>query len=273
VPDAGQTGLGKIGLSKISVGDLMSRIGRRDPLLDRDRLRNSLDAGLAAMDPGIGDALDASARERLIVYLELLARWNRAYNLTAVRDPMQMVPRHLLDSLAVLPWILHGPVLDAGTGAGLPGIPLAIARPGLAFTLLDSNGKKTRFVRQALLELRVDNAEVVQSRLQTYRPQRKFATIVARAVASLAELRDTCAHLAAHDARLLALKGRMPEQEIADLVSRSAPFEAATPGAPADAAATAAGLTASIGVHSLKVPLLAAERNLIVIPFHASAHG
>jgi 16S rRNA (guanine527-N7)-methyltransferase len=247
----------------------MSAAGRRDPRLDRDQLRERLDAGLSAMDTCIAAALDRDARERLIGYLELLVRWNCTYNLTAVRDPLEMVPRHLLDSLAVLPWILQGPVLDAGTGAGLPGLPLAIARPGLAFTLLDSNGKKTRFVRQALLELGVDNAEVVQSRLQTYRPERKFATIVARAVASLAELREACAHLAAHGARLLALKGRLPELEIAELISE----EVAAHGASADAVAVASDLAAGIGVHPLAVPLLEAERNLIVIPFHASAHG
>ncbi|KAA6181741.1 16S rRNA (guanine(527)-N(7))-methyltransferase RsmG [Thiohalocapsa marina] len=215
-------------------------------------LRRRLDRGLGQMPPGIGDHLDAAARDRLIAFLGLLARWNRAYNLTAVRDPADMVPRHLLDSLAVLPWITRGPVLDAGTGAGLPGIPLAIARPELGFTLLDSNGKKTRFVRQAVLELGLDNVQVVQSRLETYRPGQKFATIVARAVTSLAALRANCAHLAFSDARLLALKGRLPEQEIADLVAASA---------------------TTVQVHPLRVPLLEGERNLIEIPFNATAHG
>lgn len=249
----------------------MSAAVRRDAPLHRDRLREDLDAGIAALDPGIAEALDSDARDRLIAYLELLVRWNRTYNLTAVRDPLQMVPRHLLDSLSVLPWVLQGPVLDAGTGAGLPGIPLAIARSSLSFTLLDSNGKKTRFVRQALAELGVDNAEVVQSRLQTYRPVRKFATIVARAVASLTELRNACGHLAANDARLLALKGRLPEQEIADLVPQGA--AAPVVSAALDEGAEASDPAARIGIHSLSVPLLEAERNLIVIPFHASAHG
>lgn len=215
------------------------------------------------MDPDIGTALDAAARERLIDFLLLLARWNRAYNLTAVRDPAEMVPRHLLDSLAVLPWITDGPVLDAGTGAGLPGIPLAVARPDIDFTLLDGNGKKTRFVRQAVLELGLRNVEVVHSRLQAYRPGPKFVTITARAVASLLDLIGDCVHLAASRSRLLALKGRRPEQELAALANL----------ATATAVASSGPVTAPIAVHALCVPLLDGERNLIEIPFHANTHG
>ena len=227
---------------------------------DRAALRQRLDAGLAAMDPSIDALLDAAARERMVAFLVLLARWNLAYNLTAVREPLEMVPRHLLDSLAVLPWITRSPVLDAGTGAGLPGIPLAIARPELSFTLLDSNGKKVRFVRQSVLELGLGNVEVVQERLETYRPRRKFATIVARAVASLAELREASAHLGAPEARLLAMKGRLPDLEIAGLLRSTA-------------AGRAAAMAADIAVHPLRVPLLEGERNLIDMPIHATAHG
>jgi 16S rRNA (guanine527-N7)-methyltransferase len=196
-------------------------------------LRARLDAGLMAMDQGIAEALDDAARTALIGYLGLLERWNRTYNLTAVRDPLQMVPRHLLDSLSVLPWVSRGPVLDLGTGAGLPGIPLAIARPHLAFTLLDSNGKKTRFVRQAALELGLENVEVVQVRLEAYRPERKFATIVARALASLPSLYASAQALATADGRLLALKGPLAADELAALVAAQVPTQAATgPGSP-----------------------------------------
>ncbi len=239
--------------------------------LERSALRRRLDAGLAAMGADIDAALDDAGRDRLIAFLALLAHWNRAYNLTAVRDPLEMVPRHLLDSLAVLPWVTQGPVLDAGTGAGLPGIPLAVARPALEFTLLDSNGKKTRFVRQAVLELGLSNVDVVHSRLEAYRPGPKFATITARAVASLSELFDSCAHLAAADARLLALKGRLPEQEIAALTETASPSASAT----GESTTTSNVVHAAISctVHALRVPQLDGERTLIDIPFHASAHG
>jgi 16S rRNA (guanine527-N7)-methyltransferase len=221
--------------------------GAADP-----RLRAALDDGLARMQPAVAAALDAGARARLIAFVALLARWNRAYNLTAVREPLQMVPRHLLESLALLPWLRDGPVLDLGTGAGLPGIPLAIARPGLAFALLDSNGKKIRFVQQAVLELGLGNAEVVQARVEAYRPQRKFATMTARALAPLTQLLGWCRPLAAPGARLLACKG---------------------PSAGDELAALEAGARSSAAVHRLSVPGVDGERTLIEIPLRDSAHG
>ncbi len=226
-------------------------------------LRARLDAGLAAMAPAIAEALDATARDRLVQYVLLLARWNRAYNLTAVRDPREQVARHLLDSLAVLPWVGRGPVLDLGTGAGLPGIPLAIARPELAFTLLDSNGKKTRFVRQAVLELGLDQVEVIQSRLEAYRPARKFATIVARALASLPDLYRGARGLASDDARLLALKGRLAQDELNRLLA----CQSAT-----DSAAVDARL-AEPCLHPLVVPGVDGERFLIEVPLGSRNHG
>ncbi|ESQ13715.1 MAG: hypothetical protein N838_14180 [Thiohalocapsa sp. PB-PSB1] len=236
--------------------------------LERDRiaLRHRLDQGLAAMSDASDSGppgLTEDDRERLIDFLLLLARWNRVYNLTAVREPLDMVARHLLDSLSVLPWIRRGPILDVGTGAGLPGIPLALARPDLCFTLLDSNGKKTRFVHQAVLELGLDNIEVVHSRVQAYRPGPKFGTIVARAVSSLSELIGGCAHLAAADAHLLALKGRVPRQEISDLADATGPTAAAIGDLPAT----------PIRLHPLCVPLLDGERHLVEIPFYPKAHG
>lgn len=215
--------------------------------LDCAGLRDLLDTGLAAMDPRIAAALPPAAREQLLAFVALLARWNQAFNLTAVREPVDMVPRHLLDSLAVLPWITDGPVLDLGTGAGLPGIPLALARPDLGFTLLDANGKKTRFVRQAIAELRLINCEVLQARAQTYRPAAKFATMVARAVAPLAQLCEDSGHLGAPGGRLLALKGRLPVDELAELAALAHDRPAAT-------------------AHRLSVPGVDGERHLIVVP-------
>ena len=224
--------------------------------LDPEELRQQLDQGLADLDAAIDSRVDDQARDRMIAYLTLLARWNLAFNLTAVRDPMVMVPRHLLDSLAVLPWIGRGPVLDLGTGPGLPGIPLALVNPELDFTLLDSNGKKTRFVSQAIASLGIANVRVVKDRAETYRPPRKFATIVARAVASLATLRVVSAHLAAERGVLLALKGRVSAEEMDEL-----------------AAGVGTDAPTSIAVHQLRVPFTEGERNLIVIPFDTHTHG
>jgi len=173
-------------------------------------LRRRLDDGIAAL----GLPLDADHQERLLAYLALLVKWNQAYNLTAIRDPLEMVTKHLLDSLAVLPH-LHGTrVLDVGSGAGLPGIPLAICDPAREFTLLDSNGKKTRFLLQAKGELRLSNLSVVHSRLEQYRPGQLFDTVTARAFASLADMTAGTAHLLAPGGSLLAMKGEYPQDEL-----------------------------------------------------------
>jgi 16S rRNA (guanine527-N7)-methyltransferase len=215
------------------------------------------------MSAEIGSALDDAARDKLVAFVLLLAHWNRAFNLTAVRAPMEMVPRHLLDSLAALPWIERGSVLDIGTGAGLPGIPLAIAKPDLAFTLLDSVGKKVRFVRQAAAELRLGNVEVVQSRVEAYRPRRKFANIIARAVASLPALVAEASPLAAAGGRLLALKGPLAKDELATLTRQ---LSRPGPGAQTLAAETPV-------CHPLAVPDVGGERNLIEVPLGGSTHG
>jgi len=177
----------------------------------------SLRSGLAQL-PGL--ALAAGQVAQLLAYLDLLERWNRAYNLTAVRDPGDMVTRHLLDSLAVLPWIPGGRLLDAGTGAGLPGVPLAIARPHLEVTLLDSAGKKIRFLEQVRRELGLRNVAPVQARLETYAPEglasAPFDAIISRAFASLRAFAEAARHLAGA-ARLLAMKGRHPAAELAGL--------------------------------------------------------
>jgi 16S rRNA (guanine527-N7)-methyltransferase len=152
----------------------------------------------------------------MLGYIELLQRWNRAYNLTAVRDPRDMISRHLLDSLAVLPWIPAGRLLDAGAGAGLPGVPLAIARPDVAVTLLDSAGKKIRFLNHVRRELSLRNVESVQARLEDYFPDQPFDAIISRAFARLAVFAGA-AHRIAGRAPLLAMKGRHPGAELEEL--------------------------------------------------------
>lgn len=233
--------------------------------VDPTELRARLDAGLAEMPSAIAELLDEAARDLLIRYLLLLARWNQAYNLTAIRDPREQVARHLLDSLAVLSWVTRGPVLDLGTGAGLPGIPLAIARPDLDFTLLDSNGKKTRFVRQAVLDLGLKNVEVIQIRLEAYRPERKFATIVARALASLPSLRASAQGLSAADGCLLALKGRLAEDELAALIASRSSAES-------DASLATEARLREPRLHPLVVPGVDGERSLIEVPLDGSIH-
>lgn len=196
-----------------------------------DLWRRQLAAGLTAQ----GIALDAAQQQRLIDYLLLLHKWNRAYNLTAVRDAAEMVSRQLLDSLAILPY-LEGPrVLDVGTGAGLPGIPLAIARPDLGFTLLDSNGKKVRFVRQAVMELGLANVRVEQQRVEQYRPDARFDTITSRAFAELREFVALTRHLLAPGGQWLAMKAALAADEsralpadlVPELLSLEVPGETA----------------------------------------------
>ncbi len=179
----------------------------------RESLAADLGAGLEALGIGLAPA----ARERLLDYLALLARWNRAYNLTAVRDPAAMVRLHLLDSLAILPETGEGRLLDVGAGAGLPGIPLAIARPALAVTLLDTNGKKTRFMGHVVRSLGLANCEVVQSRVEAFEPPACFDTVVSRAFSSLAQMLEWSGHLACRSGKLLAMKGKYPAEELAEL--------------------------------------------------------
>lgn len=187
---------------------------------------------------GVGDA---AAVEHLQAYLGLLAKWNKAYNLSAIRDPAQMVTHHILDSLVVLPW-LEGPrLLDMGSGAGLPGIPLAIARPDLDIVLLDGNGKKTRFLTQVKLELKLDNISVVHGRAEAYRPQAPFQTIISRAFSSLGDFIRLAEPLLAPAGQLLAMKGRLDDAEL----RQSEPERV------------------KLQIHRLEVPGLDAERHLL----------
>jgi 16S rRNA (guanine527-N7)-methyltransferase len=175
------------------------------------KLEKRLQQGLHEMGVDLG----APVVKQLIQFLELLEKWNRAYNLTAIRDTEQMVPRHLLDSLTVLPYLQGPRVLDIGTGAGLPGIPLALARPDLEFTLLDSNAKKTRFATQAAHELGLKNIDVVQERVEKFHPERKFDTLIARAFASIPDMLAASRHLCAPHGRFLVMKGVFPQEELA----------------------------------------------------------
>lgn len=181
---------------------------------DFDHLAPDLDRGLAAMDLH----LPAPARRDLLAYLALLARWNRSYNLTAVRDPAQMLVRHIFDSLAVLPY-LHGERLaDVGAGPGLPGIVLALARPDLQLLSIDSNGKMARFQREAIRALDLGaRCRVEQARVEAVDAGAGYDTVTARAFASLADFVTASAHLLAPGGRWLALKGRRPDAEIAVL--------------------------------------------------------
>jgi len=186
-------------------------------------LRDSLLSGLGALRRGAAPGLnwglpeqDPSRVSLLEAYLKELQRWNRAYSLTAIDDPAQMVIRHVLDSLSVAPWV-HGRVLDVGSGAGLPGIPLAIMDPELDVTLLDSTAKKVRFLSHAARVLKLQNVESVQVRIEDFESLAPFDTIVARAFSNLAELANATRHLLGPRSRLLAMKGKRPDDEIAGL--------------------------------------------------------
>jgi 16S rRNA (guanine527-N7)-methyltransferase len=169
----------------------------------------------AALHWGLGRLpLERDIQEApLLAFVEQLAHWNDAYNLTSVRAPVDMVVRHVLDSLVVLPYV-KGRVLDVGSGGGLPGVPLAIADPSLHVTLLDSNGKKARFLRHVQRQMQLANVEVVEQRLEKYIPPVPFDTVICRAYSALGEFFEAALHLCAPKGRLLAMKGRIDEAEL-----------------------------------------------------------
>ncbi len=165
--------------------------------------------------------LTSHQQDQLLAYLNLLLRWNTAYNLTAIRDPNSMVVKHLLDSLAVAPYVQVTDLLDVGTGAGLPGIPLAITYPELKCTLLDSNSKKIRFLRQVQIELGLSEIEIVHHRLESYPPKNLHHQIIGRAYTALPHLLDLCSPLLASDGQILAMVGRLeglPNQASSDFI-------------------------------------------------------
>ena len=175
---------------------------------------NPLSSRLAAGLTQLGLPLEEGQQQKLLAFVDLLQKWNRKFNLTAIRDPLAMVNQLLLDALAAIPYITRGPVLDVGTGAGLPGLPLAMACPNLAFTLLDSNGKKIRFIKQVLIELQIDNVDVVQSRVEAFQPAAPFATIVSRAYADMGKLVNSTSHLLSREGYWLAWKGELNNAEL-----------------------------------------------------------
>lgn len=177
------------------------------------KLQEALAAGLQEL----GLSIPQEQQQKLIRYLELLVRWNKAYNLTAVTDPMEMVHLHLLDSLAILPHLKGERFIDVGTGPGLPGIPLAIAKPEAHFDLLDSNGKRTRFLFQVRTTLNLANCQEVHARAEAYSGSRPFDGVISRAFTSLTDMVDKTRHLLTSTGRFYAMKGRLPEKELSEL--------------------------------------------------------
>jgi 16S rRNA (guanine527-N7)-methyltransferase len=201
----------------------------------------------AALDRGLGElalALPSGAPGKMMAYLGLLAKWNKTYNLTAIRDPLQAVSHHLLDSLAVLRELsgCAGTLADVGSGGGLPGIPIAIAEPARRVTLNDASEKKGAFLRQVVIELGLSNATVHVGRVEDWHPAERFAVVISRGFASLVEFLAGCRHLAAPTGVLAAMKGAYPREELSRV--------------PADCDCR--------DVRRLKVPLLEAERHLVL---------
>lgn len=165
----------------------------------------------------LGITLGEEQQKMLLRYIELLSKWNQAYNLTAVRDPAQMVSRHLLDSLAIAEHCAGNRLLDVGTGAGLPGVPLAIIFPDKDFHLLDSNGKKTRFLFQVKTTLGLDNITVHHARVESFQTHELFDVVLSRAFASLLDMVSNCGHLLSNSGRFLAMKGSYPQRELQEI--------------------------------------------------------
>ncbi|ECJ3939243.1 16S rRNA (guanine(527)-N(7))-methyltransferase RsmG [Salmonella enterica subsp. salamae] len=190
-----------------------------------------------------GISLTDHQKTLLVAYVDMLHKWNKAYNLTSVRDPAEMVVRHILDSIVVAPYLQGQRFIDVGTGPGLPGIPLAIVLPDAHFTLLDSLGKRVRFLRQVQHELKLENITPVQSRVEAYPSEPPFDGVISRAFASLNDMVSWCHHLPGEKGRFYALKGQLPEDEIASL--------------PDDFNVES--------VEKLRVPQLEGERHLVII--------
>lgn len=159
-------------------------------------------------------SLPDGAQDKLLAYVDLLAKWNKTYNLTAIREPARMLSHHLLDSLAVVPHLPAGPLADIGSGGGLPGIPLAIADPGRRVTLNDANHKKAAFLQQAVIELKLSNADVHVGRAQAWQPAQGFACVITRGFAELADFISACRHLVSAEGVLAAMKGVFPQAEL-----------------------------------------------------------
>ena len=184
--------------------------------MNEDQLTRHLHQGLTqlGLDP------QSCPCEAYLQYLDLLARWNRAYNLTGVRDKQRMIHAHVLDSLAVLPYVRGNRCLDVGTGAGLPGFILALTQPDVEWTLLDSNGKKVRFLHHVLFEMKTGNVEIVHSRAEKFLSSVCYSSIISRAFGTLSACYRAVDHLLQPGARLLAMKGRVKETELQEVSGR-----------------------------------------------------
>lgn len=202
----------------------------------------SLQAALRRGLEELALSLPDGAQENLLAYVELLAKWNKTYNLTAIREPERMLSHHLLDSLAVVAHLPAGPLADIGSGGGLPGIPLAIADPGRLVTLNDANHKKAAFLQQAVIELKLSNAHVHVGRVQAWRPAQGFACVITRGFAELADFISACRHLVSPGGVLAAMKGVFPQAELQRIP---------------------AGVECR-DVRRLRVPSLEAERHLVL---------
>jgi 16S rRNA (guanine527-N7)-methyltransferase len=209
-----------------------------------DDCRRILVEGIVALNLSV----DEQKIDQLLAFIKLIEKWNKAYNLTAIKNKQELVRLHLLDSLTVIPYLDGERIIDIGTGAGLPGIPLAICFPDKHFTLLDSNSKKTRFVQQVVLELKLANVQIVHSRSEDYQPEQMFDTVITRAFAELSDIVATTKHLLADNGKIIAMKGRCPESELAKI-------------------------TAKKSVIPLQVPGVEAERNLVCIQLNHEQIG
>ncbi len=201
-----------------------------------DKCRKMLTMGITRL----GLSEDRVKLEKLLNFIELIAKWNKIYNLTAIRDKQEMVKRHILDSLAISPYIRGQRLIDIGTGAGLPGIPLAIFHPEKQFVLLDSNAKKTRFVQQVILELKLSNVSVHQGRVEDFKPKIGFDTVTCRAFSSMDNIARLTRHLFNVNGLLLAMKAQKRDEELN-------------------------ALGKDYRLITLKVPFIAAERSLVCL--------
>lgn len=207
--------------------------------MQSENLATILAQGIA----GMGLDVSTEKQAKLVEYVERIHKWNKAFNLTSVRDPEQMMVKHILDSLAVAPFIEQTRLIDVGTGPGLPGIPLAILFPEKHFTLLDSLGKRVRFMKQCGFEMKLNNIEPIQSRVELHQPDVPYDAVLSRAFASLKDMLHWCAHLVDSKGQFLALKGQYPNDEIAEVEQEFS----------------------VVSVNPLAVPGLVGERHLVTL--------
>ncbi len=198
----------------------------------------------------LGLVVNLNQRNSLLTHIKLLAKWNASLNLTAIKADNDMISHHILDSLAIYRYVTGSRLLDIGSGGGFPGLPLSIVNPNLAVTLLDSRGKRIEFLRHAVAVIGLDNVSLVKSRIEDYRPQEKFSTLSARAFSSLSTLIRLSKKNLGKGTRLLALKGKLPTQELATL-----------------SAELPESVRSRLTVKQLEVPFLQAQRHLIIIDF------